>query len=139
MNKIDIICGAEEAWQDYCQFFGIENPLNKRLLLLDKYSRRNDNGSWVIDEYNEEDKQLSKQLDEEKYAYMRMRDRFEVDWIAKNAGWNIAYEIAFNWNNEWNDLIWYFTQFNMPCEYDGCNIFCENFEKCAKEGFVKWN
>lgn len=137
-----IILAAGDAWSEYAREHNIESPLDKSLSLLDKYSKRIDNGSWLImteDEYSEEDKKLSKQWEEEKYAYMRMRDRFEVEYIAEHAGWDVAYEVAVNWDNDWNDLVWYFTHYHTPCEYDGCNAFCESFEKCIEEGFIEWN
>ena len=132
------VLAAGDAWRKYTIDNNIENPLNKRLSLMDKYSKKNNDGSWSLlseSQYSLEDQEKMKQWQQDKYAYMRARDRFEIEWIAERAGWNVAYTVAINWNNDWNDLVWYFTEFHIPCEYDGCNMFCKNFENCIKDGF----
>lgn len=137
-----IILAAGDAWSEYAREHNIENPLNKSIELIDKYSKQLPDGSYTIimeSGYSPEDQALAKQYRQDKYAYMRARDRFEIEYIAEHTDWDTAYAVAVNWDNDWNDLVWYFTHYHTPCEYDGCNAFCENFEKCIEKGFIKWN
>ena len=143
MNNDAIVVGpkgavamdAMDAWADYARRMEIENPLNKLLKLLEKNSVRLPDGSYTIGEYNEEDKELAEQLWQDKYAYMRARDRFQVEWLASMAGWEVGYEYAKLWDDDWNDLLWYYEENVTPCDCGECNIFCKYFEDCIKKGF----
>ena len=141
-EKGTLALAAMDAWEEYAARHNIKNPLNQRLGLLDKYSKKLPDGSYTIlmeDEYSDEDKELSKQLTNDKYTYMRARDRFEAEWLAAHGGWEVGYSFAVIWDNDWNDLLWFFEEKFKPCEFGECNIFCKNFNNCIKEGFFEWN
>lgn len=105
------ILEADEAWYQFCEKANIKNPF---------FNIRN----TTSDERNQ---------------YRRMRDRWVVEWLMENKGYEIAAFCASLRNDNVNDLWWWFE--NMyPCEYNAdCNIFCKNFKNCCKEGFVKWS
>lgn len=139
MNDAAIFFAAGDAWSEYATEHKIENPIFKSIELMDKYSRRLPDGSYTIlmeDEYSPEDQALVKQWKQDKYVYMRARDRFMIEWIAENESWDIAHEYAETWDNDWNDLLWYFEEKCKPCTYGECNIFCSKFEDCIKRGFI---
>ena len=127
-----VALAAADAWADYARRMKIENPMNKMLKLFEKNSARLPDGSYTINEYNEEDKELANQLRQDKYAYMRTRDRFQVEWIAAHENWELGYEFAKLWDNEWNDLLWYYEEYVAPCDCGECSLFCKHFETCER-------
>ena len=133
---------AAEAWAEYAAKHNIKDPMNEELDIMGKYKKNLPGGGFSIsleNEYSKEDQERVKELRQGKYAYMRARDRFEVEWIAKHEGWEIGHEYAVLWDNDWNDLLWYFEEHFRPCDFKECNIHCPDFESCAKEGFEEWN
>lgn len=101
------ILDADEAWYQFCKKVNIKNPF---------FNIRN----TTSDERNQ---------------YRRMRDRWIVEWLMINKGYEIAEFCASLRNDSINDLQWWFENM-LPCEYNcDCNIFCKNFENCLREGF----
>jgi hypothetical protein len=135
---------AAEAWAKYATEHDIKDPMNERLDIMNKYKKNLPGGGFSIcleSEYSKEDQERLKELNNNKYAYMRSRDRFQVKWITEHMGWEIGHDYAVLWNNDWNDLLWYFEQYYCPCDFGECNIFCVDFESCCakKGGFTPWN
>lgn len=142
MNNGIAIWAAMDAWNEFAAKHNFENPLWKTIKMVEKYTKHNPDGSFTVlaeNEYDPIDKDLVEQWEHDKYAYMRARDRFMVCWLAENEDWDTAYECAKMWDNEWNDLLWYFKKHYNPCDFSECNIFCKHFERCVKDGFFEWN
>ena len=101
------ILEADEAWYRYCKENGIKNPF-----------------------FN-----IPDTTKVERDAYRRWRDRWTVEWLMQNVGYEVAEFCASLRNDDVNDLQWWFENM-LPCEYNcDCNIFCKNFKNCLREGF----
>lgn len=112
-----IALAAEDAWQEYCDYAGIKNPV---------FQKRSQAGKVSIN------------------SYRKLRDNWQLDWIFENEGYAVAEWFARMRNDEINNLWQEFEKYYTPCvnandDLRECNIFCKDYENCVKEGFKHWN
>lgn len=107
---------ADDAWHEYCTYFGIQEPFFRN----PPASKKDINN------------------------YRKLRDNWQLDWIFENEGYAAAEWFARMRNDEINNLWQEFEKYYTPCvnandDLRECNIFCKDYENCVKEGFKHWN
>lgn len=148
LSNLDAIClAADDAWREHRLKLGIKDPIQEKLAIHLNHikERQNSDGSYtyVFNEESQKERQLIESWNKQIPAYEHLRDNWELDWIFEHEGYQMAAEFAYFKDSE-NNYLWDNFLLFRPCnnfneELQGCSIFCENFENCCKEGFVKWS
>lgn len=131
---------ADLAWHEYVSENSdwLRDPWEEISKIRNKYLRH-EGQTLIIEEISAEDAEKIQEWKDSIDSFRRFRDRWTVEFLLDNCGYETAKVCAVTRNDEVNDLLWWFEQLR-PCEHNAdCNIFCKNFNNCIKEGFFEWN